>query len=229
MKKIICSDLHGRTLWKKIVAKEKGKVIILGDYFDSFDIHSNLQIQNFLDIIEFKKNNDCILLVGNHDWNQYVSLPGESSGYDAIMAPQIREVLVANKEHLQAAYYEDGWLFTHAGVSTFWLENNGIEWKTGEELADKINKLFLENPLAFAFNGSRKDVSGTSPQQGPFWIRPETLINYTVPFNQVIGHTVHKEPQILKVKNKNIICLDTCNNHYLIINKDKWEVEKIDQ
>ena len=57
-KTIVISDVHGRDLWKQIVAQENDadRFVFLGDYFDSFKIKGTDQLQNFLDIIEFKEN-----------------------------------------------------------------------------------------------------------------------------------------------------------------------------
>ena len=39
MKTILIGDIHGRSIWKRIVADEKpDRVVFIGDYFDSFDI-----------------------------------------------------------------------------------------------------------------------------------------------------------------------------------------------
>ena len=38
-KTIIIGDIHGRDIWKNIVAQEQAdRVIFIGDYFDSFNI-----------------------------------------------------------------------------------------------------------------------------------------------------------------------------------------------
>ena len=48
MKIIAIGDIHGRSIWKNIVsANSYDKVVFLGDYFDSFDIHTLDQIDNF--------------------------------------------------------------------------------------------------------------------------------------------------------------------------------------
>jgi predicted phosphodiesterase len=54
MKLIVISDVHGRAIWKEIVAQNEyvDKFILLGDYFDSFDIAANEQILNFQEIIK---------------------------------------------------------------------------------------------------------------------------------------------------------------------------------
>ena len=41
MKTIFIGDIHGRSIWKDIVARENAdRVVFIGDYFDSFNIGS---------------------------------------------------------------------------------------------------------------------------------------------------------------------------------------------
>ena len=82
MKKIIVvPDVHGRTHWKKAASKltfgEVDEIVFVGDYFDSFNINGEDQINNFLDIIEFQKNNldRVTLLTGNHDLQYITDMP----------------------------------------------------------------------------------------------------------------------------------------------------------
>ena len=75
MKRIIIGDPHGR--WdpiKNIYDKEQpDEVIILGDYFDSFDIDAYTQRECYDKIIELRKEHlklnkgRFIMLIGNHD------------------------------------------------------------------------------------------------------------------------------------------------------------------
>jgi len=75
MRVIFIGDIHGRSLWKEIVEKEKSAdiVVFYGDFFDSKEhIGGEAQLQNFLEIITFKKNQEklgekVVLLFGNHD------------------------------------------------------------------------------------------------------------------------------------------------------------------
>ena len=57
MKLVAIGDIHGRDIWKQIVAQEQDadEFVFVGDYFDSFTVKGPDQINNFLDIIEFKK------------------------------------------------------------------------------------------------------------------------------------------------------------------------------
>ena len=80
----IIGDIHGRTIWEKIVEKENDSdlFIFLGDYFDSYDnLTPGTEINNFKKILKFKNENPhkVILLLGNHDlhyiiderWSRY--------------------------------------------------------------------------------------------------------------------------------------------------------------
>ena len=70
MKTVIIGDTHGRSIWKLIVNQEQDadRIIFIGDYFDSFEISGVEQIQNFKEIIEYKKTSgkEVIMLIGNH-------------------------------------------------------------------------------------------------------------------------------------------------------------------
>ena len=120
MKTLLLGDIHGRTYWKDIIKKETpDRVIFIGDYFDSFDIPGVSQIQNFKDIIEFKKQADdegfaeVVLLIGNHD-HHYLS-DETYSGFQPAAKWDINDLLTKNMNHLQVAYSFDDILCTHAG------------------------------------------------------------------------------------------------------------------
>lgn len=68
MKIIVISDTHGRDLWKDQVKEPADMYIFIGDYFDSFDIDGQTQIDNFKDILTFYQENKdkVVLLAGNH-------------------------------------------------------------------------------------------------------------------------------------------------------------------
>jgi len=117
-KTIFIGDIHGRDIWKHIVAKENpDRVVFIADYFDSFNISTVEQLHNFKEIIEYKETSDkeVILLIGNHDYHYY---PGGEiySGYQHGAAPAIRQLLEENKHHLQMCYQLDNILCSHAGI-----------------------------------------------------------------------------------------------------------------
>lgn len=60
LKTLVLGDTHRRPFWKQIVQKEKDfeRIIFIVDYFDSLKYTPAEQIDNFLEIIEYKKSAD---------------------------------------------------------------------------------------------------------------------------------------------------------------------------
>ena len=75
MKILVLGDIHGRLIWKDIIEKENpDRVIFLGDYVSTHeDISSTQQINNLVDILTYKENNQdkVVLLRGNHKINKF--------------------------------------------------------------------------------------------------------------------------------------------------------------
>ena len=60
-------DVHGRSYWKLLAnTKSFDKLILIGDYFDSYDIDAKEQIRNFEEIVAFKEAypDKMVLLTG---------------------------------------------------------------------------------------------------------------------------------------------------------------------
>jgi hypothetical protein len=193
MKTIVLGDTHGRAFWKLITHLENpDRVIFIGDYFDSFDISGVEQIHNFKEIINYKETSgkEVILLIGNHDISYYPGINGAAvSGFQFGIAPNITQTLMENLHHLQMAYDDGTYLYSHAGVGKVWLTNQG--WDGKENIADFTNMIWKYKPLAFEFYGF--ESSGDSTTQTPVWIRPASLLktwqkDKNKP-TQIVGHT----------------------------------------
>jgi hydrogenase maturation factor len=206
MKLVAIGDIHGRDIWKQIVAKEHDadEFVFVGDYFDSFTVKGPDQINNFLDIIEFKKQSKVpvTLLIGNHDHHYYPGVDDSgTSGYQTLLAPSIKYVVNENKQYLQAAYQVGEFVFTHAGLSSEWLDDSIVMWDV-PNLAMYVNDLFHYQPGKIAYR-SYKQVGdqvygaqgyGNEAFQGPIWIRPSALMTANKKtlrkkIIQVVGHT----------------------------------------
>jgi predicted phosphodiesterase len=206
MKTVIVGDIHGRSVWKLIYEMEKpDRLIFIGDYFDSFDIKGADQLSNFQDIIAFKESGKCevIMLIGNHD-HHYFPEVGDTgtSGYQHLLAPSIQYVVSENRHNLQMAYQMDEFLFTHAGVSSVFMDQvfGKGDWKV-ENLAIDLNEMFKYKPKTFIFGEyalmnkmSYLDPYGDSEDQSPIWIRPRALMRANrdtlrKEIIQIFGHT----------------------------------------
>ena len=207
MKLVAIGDIHGRDIWKQIVAKEHDAdgFVFVGDYFDSFTIKGPDQINNFLDIIEFKKQSKVpvTLLIGNHDYHYYPGIEETgTSGYQTLLAPSIKHVVDDNKQYLQAAYQVGEFVFTHAGLSSEWLDDSVEGWNV-TNMVDRVNELLQYQPGLIAYRSFRMinetewygaQGYGDETFQGPLWIRPKSLMkaNYDTlrkKIIQVVGHT----------------------------------------
>lgn len=172
-------------------------------------------MNNFKDIIEYKKSSgkEVVLLIGNHDYHymHYSGVRESYSGYQDGKAALIAMVLEENKEHLQMAHYQDGILFTHAGVTKTWLGSHP-EIDEYPTLEAGINALFKHKPLEFGFSGW--DPYGDNVTQGPLWVRPRSLmIDKVTGFIQVVGHTGVKEIKDIG----DIYCIDALPEQFLQI------------
>jgi predicted MPP superfamily phosphohydrolase len=240
-KTLVLGDTHGRSFWKLAVNIEQpDRVIFVGDYFDSFDLNTETQVNNFLDILEYKKTSgkEVILLIGNHD-NHYFPEIGYTgtSGYQQVGRFQIEPIIGENRKHLQISYQMDNYLFSHAGVSTVFMDN--IFGKDGwniDKVADELNELFKYKPHAFEFTGW--DQYGNDDKQTPIWIRPTALMRANKKtalknkYIQIFGHTENGGISLNHIhkaaggKYYNIDCLGT-SGEYLIIQNNKIGVGSV--
>jgi hypothetical protein len=225
---IVISDCHGRDTWKRIVKKETyDKVVFIGDYLDSFNITYNEIKTNFNNIIDFKtKNTDKVeLLIGNHELHYIPQLGEKYSGflsyamfdYSMILLPAIQNELI------KVAYSYENLLFTHAGVSKTWCENNDVI--VDETLVQQLNDLLLYTPKVFKFkSGVNRSEYGDDICQSPLWIRPKSLKTDLIDgYIQIVGHTYQENINI----DSNIIITDTNNKEYLIYDNGVFSVGNV--
>ncbi len=150
------------------------------------------------------------MLIGNHD-HHYFPEVGDTgtSGYQRIFKHQIEPTIDANREYLQIAYQFDEFLFSHAGVSSKFMDSVFGEdgWKL-ETMVNDLNELFKYKPLSFNFGMavsmkkmSYLDPYGDNEEQSPIWIRPRSLMaanrnTLRTEVIQVVGHTGVKKLDI---------------------------------
>jgi hypothetical protein len=194
MKIIALGDTHGRTAWKAITEKEDFELLIfVGDYFDTHDaITPQQQIDNFKDILRYKEQHSdkVVLLFGNHDFHYLKTALRPYSGFQRRYKEEISALLhgAIDKGWMQMCFVQEGFLFSHAGVTKTWCAAHHIDL---QQLETAINALFLSRPQAFEFTpGENFDMYGDDVTQTPIWVRPNSLFEDRVPsYIQVVGHT----------------------------------------
>lgn len=230
MKRIIIGDPHGR--WKfvrDIYYKEyPDEVIILGDYFDSFDIDAYTQKDAYEYIIELRKEHikkygrGFHMLIGNHDMHYMDENFGRCSGWNSLSASIAGYPLCRDwdKEILKICYIDEinKTIYSHAGVSMNWFN----QWIKSGSLAD-INTIETK---AFCFTyRDGGDYYGSSSWNSPLWIRPEGLKKspYTewigndgIVWSQVFGHTEPDTPIFWKDCEAEFWGIDCIYKYYLV-------------
>ena len=247
-KTVILGDIHGLKIWRHIVDNETpDRVVFIGDYFDSFTISAWEQVQNFMDIIEFKKAGNCevILLLGNHDYQYLPGITETYSGYQPAVSSTIERMLSENKAEINMAYKMGEYLFTHAGVSSVFMDDvfgNG-GWNV-DRMVEQLNDMLQYKPLTFSFDNAATSIrykrgwpnsTGENEEQSPLWIRPRSLMkaNRNTLRNQVIqvvGHTAQaKIDKKGKTTGGRYYFIDTLetSGEYLVIENDRININKI--
>lgn len=230
MRICVISDIHGLTKWKNIVNKEREQVdrfIFLGDYVDDKRelITPEEQRENLLSILEFKEEYVNVdLLIGNHDL-QYIGgvrCNRFTQRLSSLMQGELMDMV--QKEILQACVSYGNYLFSHAGISSIWMKEKGMEHYTD------INKQFHTNPLVVGFiNKPNCDAAGDNVYQSPLWIRPNSLGKSALPdYHHVVGHTRIREISVIEQEERKLIFTDTQLRQYLIIDTNA-ETEEIKQ
>lgn len=241
MKILVLGDIEGRSCWKNIVDIEKpDKVIFLGDLANTHFkgiITNKMCIDNFKDILKFydEYEGEVIILRGNHDVDMIGDYPWaecypRSNKVSQAIIPYKYEWLKKS----QWIYLYKNICFSHAGVSSIWMEHIA-KVKTLEE----INA--LPPSAIFGFTGKMSDFTGVSETQPPTWIRPHTLVDCGYKgVIHVVGHTnvgslrnykdeyvksgIYSQVELDRLVD--VWCCDTLPREYLIIDNDKFIVKK---
>lgn len=133
---IVIPDVHGRTFWKTVFERYHQEefpnipIIFLGDYVDPYSfegVDKEFAIENFKEIIDVaKKDKRVHLLIGNHDMHYWYDAPYKCR-VDKKNYNIIKDIFLQNFTLFNIAYEEmiddEKFLYTHAGVTRYWLEH----------------------------------------------------------------------------------------------------------
>lgn len=129
MQILIIPDVHGRDFWKKAYdyVDKVDEIIFLGDYLDPYEfehISEEQAIENFKEILQFKKEHrNVTLLWGNHD-HHYISPFNKVWGCRRINSrlEELTELYNNNLHLFQVVRIIENYIFSHAGVLKDWFE-----------------------------------------------------------------------------------------------------------
>ena len=200
-KRIVIGDLHGRYGYLKDIYEHEDpdEVILLGDYFDSWDIWPEDQEESYQKTLELRQEHlskgrgSWIMLLGNHDTHYLPMWPGRCSGWSQDTEFRVQSKLNRglNDGTLRMAWVDTDirTIYSHAGLSQAWYE----KWLSGS--LGNIETVTFD---AFRFVGA--DPYGDDPRNSPLWIRPGSLMGDPYQdesghiWDQVFGHTESMSP-----------------------------------
>ena len=217
MKKVIVlGDIHGRDIWKKIVEanSDADLFLFIGDYFDSFHIDILTQMHNFREIIKFKNENPdkVITLIGNHDFHYTSACIGSYSGFNYSIFYNMKlelDELIRNGI-LLIAHQIDNLLFTHAGVTKTFCEEQKIDT---DNLVNSLNDYLIFKPNTFNFrSGINHSSYGDDVTQGPLWVREKSLFEDGLDYIHIVGHTACENIRTKIENNRGYVIID-CIEH----------------
>lgn len=230
MKQISIGDIHGRTVWKDIVAKhpEADRFLFIGDYVDTHESITGLeQVNNLREIIEFKKNNPSkvTLLIGNHDFQYWPGITEQYSGYQPNMHASFEYEFNEYKKLFQMCFEDEhGTIYSHAGLTeTF------VEQRIGSYSEKNVNDVWKYKPQSFGFFYGDTSGCGDDIHQGCLWVRPQSLHRDKIDNFQVVGHTqVSKINHPPKSEIKGFYDIDClAQGMYLSCTDGKFQIEKL--
>lgn len=236
MKTICIGDIHGRDTWKGILEKHSDydRVVFVGDYFDSKEISAVVQLHNFNEICDLKKSDEdqsVILLVGNHDIHYYPGVNSFStSGYQPHMHWSFLDSINRNVRKLQMAFIDENkYVYSHAGITTAWLKDMGIDQADIYSQVDIINDLLFYKPNKFLFSIDDSSGYGDNVHQTPIWVRPNSLYKRRIPYTQIVGHTVQDKINPAKSRRRGFWLIDTLatSKEFLVIKDGKIEIDRV--
>lgn len=234
MKILSVGDSHGSSMPLSIAKKylsSVDKIVFEGDYVDSFNSKWETgQEENLNNILAFKKENPdkVVLLWGNHDFS-YIS-DSNVSGHQQFHAMDIGEFFKKNFDLFDIVFIQDKWIFSHAGVSQAWLDDEmpsymriweNEEFETNLDPIPSVYQIkdwFTNSPMRFDHRSG--DPCGDNKVEGCLWIRPASLLlNGVEGFNQVVGHTEFED----KLDGRILITADCLSKNALIKTKEKFK------
>ena len=166
---LILPDIHGRTFYQKALceAVDKGaEIVCLGDYLDPYpgdELHEKGVFAPLKELVEVKKQHPgrVHLLIGNHDSSYMLNRHLCEHRYDYKQAPFYQKFFRENYDLFELAYLTEvngkRFLFSHAGISKYWLKNNEQFFGTDVPNPEKVLAL-LDNGLKIY----KKDVHNDS-------------------------------------------------------------------
>lgn len=225
MKTVIIPDIHNRfVVAESIIRKERpDKIVLLGDYFDSFDDVVNIEMvsQTANWLAESVKKPERVHLFGNHDvWYSHHSCPPYCAGNTEFKYFIIKQSNI-DWSRLRFHYWVNDILCTHAGLSNL-IYKEYSKHHTVFTLMDEVERLGIKHPLVSLCGEARGGIEGEVG--GILWC-DYSEFEPIEGVAQIFGHSNGREPRLVEADRFNM-CLDTGLHYYIIYDGKGLTIKK---
>jgi len=218
MRTLVISDVHNRIIRAQSIIDKvpHDKLVLTGDYFDNHGEGANAAEYARNTAIWLKEkilhNPKAVALLGNHDtsyvWSNNIHF--RCSGYTPYKSIAINDVLTSEDKSKFGVYHIDqNHVFSHAGLTNkLWKKYSSLFVEQGEtetklEFFDRVMKVVSNEAIEAANSNNNVELFGAGWDRGGFqqygginWVDWNTFgpVNG---INQIVGHSIHRVPQIL--------------------------------
>lgn len=216
MKLLVIGDVHLKFEKAERIASKYNKdykIIFVGDYFDNFGDTPELNLACADWLKESMSKPNRIHLRGNHDEIYDPRTSSMCSGFSTQKKTAINSTMTLEDwDKLKYFHFENGWWFSHAGLTKYWFQHSMKESITVDHVQKTIDDAIIkqrtgiEDNAIWAADSSR---GGDNPVGSILWCDWRNL-DMIPSMKQVVGHT--------PIKKINAITDNTINSS--IINVD---------
>ena len=218
MRTLVIPDIHNRIIRAQSIIDKvpHDKLVLTGDYFDNHGEGANAAEYARNTAIWLKEkilhNPKAVALLGNHDtsyvWSNNIHF--RCSGYTPYKSIAINDVLTSEDKSKFGVYHIDqNHVFSHAGLTNkLWKKYSSLFVEQGEtetklEFFDRVMKVVSNEAIEAANSNNNVELFGVGWDRGGYqqygginWVDWNTFgpVNG---INQIVGHSIHRVPQIL--------------------------------
>jgi len=203
---IVVGDVHNHFVQAQMIIDkyvDTHKIIMVGDYFDDFGDSAVEADQTARWLKGILDHPNIVALMGNHDINySYLNYRKDASGtlqniyycsgYSIQKDDAINRVLTNEDwDKLKFYHYENGWFFTHAGISKFWFEHPVLGCSP-EAIIEKINRaeeMYKNREYSDVLGAAGRCRGGSNKTGGILWHDHFREAEPIQGIKQVYGHT----------------------------------------
>lgn len=200
---VVVGDLHCKYHIFEAVKKlvdNYDRIIFMGDYVDDWNTPPEASYNLLMGLKELYKEHPSkvVYLLGNHEISEWYGNNFKCSGWNHITHQYVEDFMFKFSSIFRLAYAEQGFLFTHAGLTGSWIDKylEAEDLTSVDTIAKKLNWAFKNRGDDYEARNIFMGLSDVGMGRGgygtpsPIWADINELLEDTpTELNQIVGHT----------------------------------------